>query len=444
MKAHDDLPRTLVISHNCFSESGSNGRTLAGFFEGYPREKLAQLYIVNEEPDLNICDKYYKLTDVAILKSILSFTNAGEIVKKRTILHNEVISVSPNKMSSHLQKYTFSLLFRECMWNAPCWKKKQMYAWIDDFKPELIVFQAGNLGYLCKLVRKIANLYKIPLVVYNSEGYYFKKYDYVKETLSHSYIFELYMRRFRKEFSKMMQTCSYAIYITPELKKEYDAEFACDSICLMTATNNIFREARKKKRITHEDNLRISYLGNLDLGRHSSLIEVANTLSQIDKKIKLNVYGKTKDTKILDELCKCSAINYCGFVSYDEVLNIINSSDINIHVEGFEPFYLEDSKYAFSTKIADLLASGNCVFIYADEGLTFTKYIKNTKSGCVVTQKKELLPTLEKIILYEDAREQYEKNAVELAMKNHDIHKNKQKFQQILREVVRQNENSSS
>ena len=60
---NENKKRLLVIGHNCFSRTGSNGRTLANFLKGWPKEKLAQLYIHVEQPDFEICENYFCITD---------------------------------------------------------------------------------------------------------------------------------------------------------------------------------------------------------------------------------------------------------------------------------------------------------------------------------------------------------------------------------------------
>jgi len=431
------LPKVLVISHNCFSKSGSNGRTLKMFFEDYPKEKLAQLFVVNEIPDEEQCGEYYRITDMDIVKSMFRCTSPGTKVsvdEKRS--RNEQRAPKRDRGENIIQKIkasTSSLLIREWIWRSPLWKKKQINDWIEKFNPEIVLFQAGNLGYLCRFSEKIAEKYNIPLIVYNSEGYFFKKYNYVKGTLRKSVIFDMYQRIFRKNFSNMMRNVDKAIYISEELKNAYDKAFSCESYYIMTATTNSNLDEKKEDNET----LRISYLGNLGLGRYKSIIEIGKALQNIDKKFFIDVYGIAPNKEVLVELKKAEGVNYKGFISYDQVLDIINNSDINVHVEGFESFYIEDSKFAFSTKIADLLASGKTLFLYAPDNLTSTKYIVKNQCGCVVTQKKDLKNKLEELIYDKELRENYIEKAKIIVKKNHDIEENRKKFQQILIESKR-------
>lgn len=437
-------PRVLIISHNCFSLSGSNGRTLGTFFEGYPKEKLAQLFIVDEYPDWDLCSRYYRITDKDIIKSIVTCTNPGSDMRYFVAeKNNENVSYGEpaDGFLQKMKKSTFSLLFREWIWACPIWKKNKLHEWVKEFKPEIILFQAGNLGYLCELSKKIAENIHIPLIVYNSEGYYLKKYDYVKGTLSNSSVFNAYMKIFRKKFSCMMSKAEKAIYISEDLKNAYDNEFTCESHYIMTATTN------QNSHIDHQRTnyaIKISYLGNLGLGRHKSLIEIADALQKRNDELFIDVYGKAPDNDILKELEVAKGIRYKGFVPYDQVVSIINDSDINVHVEGFDPFYIEDSKYAFSTKIADLLAAGKAILLYAPANLTSTKYIRDNHCGCVVTSLDELESKLYGLIDDPKLRSSYAEKAKEIADKNHNIEKNRKIFQRLLMESKNYNESITS
>lgn len=425
-------PRVLIVSHNCFSLSGSNGRTLGMFFEGYPKEKLAQVFIVDEYPDWDLCSRYYRITDKDILKAIVTCKNPGNDIRR-------VVSETKNKDVSQddftnvfLQKIkngAASLLFREWIWSSPIWKKDKLNDWVKEFNPEIILFQAGNLGYLCELSKKFAERFHVPLIVYNSEGYYFKKYDYVKGTLTNSPVFNVYMRIFKRKFSCMMSKAEKAIYISEDLKNAYDRQFEGESYYIMTTTAN--HPSNKTNQETN-DMIKISYLGNLGLGRHKSLMEIANVLQKIDDKLLIDVYGKAPDNEILQELEAAKGIRYKGFVSYDQAVAIINDSDINVHVEGFDQFYIEDSKYAFSTKIADLLAAGKAILIYAPANLTSTKYIAENQCGCVATSPDELESKLFNLINDKELRYRYAERAKKIAYKNHDIEKNRKLFQRLL------------
>lgn len=74
-------PRVLIISHNVMSSNGNMGKTLSNFFYGWDKNNISQLYFHSEIPLVNICQNYYRITDVDIIKSIIFKRNIGNILK---------------------------------------------------------------------------------------------------------------------------------------------------------------------------------------------------------------------------------------------------------------------------------------------------------------------------------------------------------------------------
>ncbi len=113
----------------------------------------------------------------------------------------------------------------------------------------------------------------------------------------------------------------------------------------------------------------------------------------------------------------------------------MRNSDLLIHVESFDDFYKEDLKFAFSTKIADSLASGTCFLLYAPESLACTKYLLGNQAAYVAVDRAQLKEHLKILIQDENARTRYLRNAQQLVRTNHNAQKNAKAFQHILLEA---------
>ena len=68
--------KVLVVSNNCFSLSNSNGRTLGNLFAGWPKSDLAQFCVIAQDPNWDLCDNYYCLEDMTVLKSFMKCKKA--------------------------------------------------------------------------------------------------------------------------------------------------------------------------------------------------------------------------------------------------------------------------------------------------------------------------------------------------------------------------------
>jgi len=214
------------------------------------------------------------------------------------------------------------------------------------------------------------------------------------------------------------------------LNDTYAAEFNHRSTVIMTASE-----------ITPTDNNKastppvVSYLGNLGVGRHEPLVEFAYALNEVFPDIYLDVYGKPPTREIEQELNACASIRLKGFVPYDEVIRVMQYSDLLVHVENFSEFYRWDLKHAFSTKIADSLACGTCLFAYGPPEIASIKYLLDNDVAVVVTERNKLKEKLRELINNVDMRQAYINRALKLANQRHNKMNNARQFAAVILRV---------
>lgn len=420
MKQH---PRLLVISNDCISNVSSNGRTLRNFLLGWPMDRLAQFCIHSTEPDYDTCCQYFCVSDQEALRSFFTWKCAsGEMVSREK--NNIKAGTTGNRNS-------VTMLIREVVWRSMLWAGKPFHQWLKSFSPEVILLQAGDCAFMLHIARTLAEKFNIPLVIYNSEAYIFKKNDYFRSKGIMKLGYYLFHPLLRKEFRKTIMRAGCSIYCCEKLKKEYDAAFSLPSETIYTATEIVRAEEK------HIGNVEVAYLGNLGLDRHEGLVEIGNVLQKISPELKLQVYGRAPTLEVERVLNSCKGIEYHGLVPYSRVVEVMRKSDVLIHTESFDDFYREDLQYAFSTKIADSLACGNCFLLYAPENIACSEYLTHNNAAYVVTRKEDLLPTLELLCSDAQARRRYQSNAIELARVNHDAKKNALRFQKIICDSVK-------
>ena len=417
-------PKILVISNDCFSKSSSNGRTMANFFSQWPKDKIAQFYIHDYNLSKETCENYYHITDQDVLKSMF-------FIKPRKV--NNKTSSSNSNSSSGVNRNALTMLLRNFAWNLGIWKKYGFSKWVLSYNPDIVLLQAGDSPFMYNLAVSICKKTQAKLVIYNSEGYYFKNYDYFKSKGIAHLIYPIFLHVLKNSLEKAYAISCHNIYSCGQLKEAYDEKFKQNASVIYTSSSMkmIFKDNFTCKKPI------ISYCGNLGVNRHKSLIEIGTIIHDFDNDMCLDVYGRLPNSIIKDELENCKGINYKGLVSYDEVQSIMYNSDINIHVESFEKFYIEDLKYGFSTKIADSLSCGTCFLVYAPKDIACVTYLQNNNAAHVVTNKNDLKSILYRIINDVEYRQKYLLNASKVAKQNHDQDRNIQKFQSILLKVYK-------
>lgn len=380
--------RILILSNACFSDSDSNGRTLRLLFRGYSPENLAQFFVYGT-PDFTACDHYYRVSDRDAMNSFLRGREYGKAIARQNeeaFMKNENVSAGKKEKNirKKIRKTPLSMLAREIVWKLGKWNGESLSAWIDEFKPNEVFISIADNTFLIRLAIEIVQKYGIPLYVYSTESYCFKNYNYV--TKRPSLFYEFFYAWLKSAYRKAEPHVTLGIFNTPLLMDTYGKHYAYPCKCVFSPSNIDFIENSEL-----QGKVRVSYLGNLGVGRHAALVELADVLGQICSGAKLDIYGKLPENqeekaKILD----CANIVYKGFVDYQEVVRVIHESTLLVHAELNDEFYSKDLKYAFSTKIADSVCSGTPFLIYARRDLAETDFLIRNECAFVASDREEL------------------------------------------------------
>ena len=424
-------PRVLVISNNSFSMSNSNGRTLGNLFYAWPKEKLAQMCVIAQDPNWELCDNYYCIEDKNVLHSFTHIQKAygRKLVKNEIKLEKHQLVYNTKKVDIG-KKTLVKVILRELVWAHKRWNSIDFQQWLDEFNPECLVLQFGDSFFMFDIAYHIATTRNIPLVIYNTEGYYFFPRNWHHVTKIDWLLFPIYNHIYRKKVERVMKLAKYCVHLNDKLKEDYDRVFGDASTVIYNSSSLECSDAP----LLAADTPKICYLGNLGLDRDSGIIEIGEVLHSINPKYTINVYGKANET-MQKRFGEAPGVDYKGLVSYDEVKRIIAESDILFHVETENGYKERQLQYAFTTKIADSVASGRCFVVYAPEILACSKYIIQHRCGWVASNKEELYSQIEHILYNKKERDEILANAKRVAVENHSLIGNADKFQNILRSV---------
>lgn len=409
-------PRVLVLSNMCFSESTNNGRTLGNFFKGWPHDKLAQFYIKDgDEPWEEVCENYYCFTDKQVLNILLHRNSVGKTTEN-----------NGQSVSSGVGKNAVTMTVRALLWRIVPWEKKGFSQLVDRFNPEAVVLQAGDTIFMYDLAYKISRSRNIPLYIYNSEDHVLREKNYFDNSTLGNIVYPFFHSWLKKSFWRAMKQTKSVIYISDKLCNTYNSIRKHDSHVIYTST-----ELKPCEQNQEHDPLIVSYFGNMDFDRDTSLIELSDSFSEADNRIKIDVYGKFPDA-VRIRLEECNAIRVKGFVPYDILIDVIKNSDIVVHIESFNDYYQQFNDHYFSTKIADCLICGKPFLVYAPKKIAFVEYLIRNDAAIVITDPKELGSIVEKAVSCQEFRKSKVNNAITLANVNHKVEGNIKRFQDII------------
>lgn len=422
-------PRVLVVSNNSFSKSSNNGRTLGNLFIGWSKDKIAQFCISTTEPDFDLCDNYYLLTDRSVLEGFKHFKKGKRCDIKENI-GTEGNTVIGGKRTF---KTPWKVLIRHFVWSGERWNSNEFKEWIGGFNPDMVLVMNSDAPFILDIATKVSTRRNIPLVMFNTEGFYFFKNSYYRPSSYFSNTaFSLYQHVYKRHFRRLMNKMSLSIHLNSALKEDFEKEFGGKHIVLYTGSSVVFDSSNLN--VSHPT---FSYLGNFGFDRPRALVEVAETLQNINPDYYLDVYGKVLKEEIKIVLETTKGIRFHGMIPYNKVVEVIRCSTILFHVEAQNECFKEALKYGFSTKIGDSVSSGRCFVIYSADDVAGAKYIKETGAGWFANNKADLRGCIESILSDQANRDHVLAKAKEIAIENHSIENNCVKFKQALLSVCK-------
>lgn len=421
--------KVLLISHNPVSMNQNMGRTILTLFSEFRREELCQLYIYPSIPDVDACSSFYRITDKDILKSYYRFHVDGQRVKsapgKGAIFENP----ADQKLYRHKNNHApWKCIMRDAMWKYSKWYNRDLKAWLDEQKPTCIFVAPGRAKLLYDIAMHLAEKMAIPIVTYLCDDFYFTQPD----TKLTGKLFQFLLR---KKMDALMQQTKKCITICDAMKERYAHRFPIQFQTIMTASSRSI--AQEIKKVEHPTE--IIYMGNIRCGRYSSLAEIGRELDIINEEngsnYCLKIYSGEQNQEVLKSFKDIKSIQLCGFVTGERFEHIFLGADILLHVESFTSKYIDRVRYSISTKIADSLASGICLFAYGPNEVASIQYIEKEQCGVVCTEQCRLHDTLLNVLHSRECREAAARNGLYTAMRNHNPEKNQHMVKEIFCEI---------
>ena len=409
------MPRLMVFSHSGFSDSDANGITMKNLLSAFSPEEKAEFYMDVQPADYSAAHRYFRVTDTQMVKAFLG-KKSRHIFKfdpNETVSSGKKSGGTPKKIPVWLkkQKYNFAVKWlREQLWAISPWGHRRLKAFIDEFRPDVLVYMVGESIFLDKLVLKTCARLNVPLVLYNGEAFR------IIDLKTRRGLERAYYRRVEKLYERLNHRAAMVIYNCQMLREDYEAKYppvgqAAVAYNSAPCNHGIYQP---------KDEVVITYFGNLGVGRSGELLRVARVLGRIDPALRLDIYGNALP-EAAEAFSRQENIHYHGFVDAAALHGIVEQSDILLHVESFDETIIPKLKYAFSTKIAQCLCAGRCFVSFAPEGTASSRYLQEAEGALLVSDETELERLLKELVADPALRRACAQKAAATGRANHDM-----------------------
>jgi hypothetical protein len=427
--------KILVLSHNAFSKTQNNGKTLESFFRKWEKSNLAQIFLQPENPDFEFCDNYFRITDYEAMSSaffngeighrLLSNSNESEFIKKTNRLIQRLYldrrsGVERKGLSRILHKgfverVPFLIFLRDIIWRMAKWDTKKLNDWIEEFSPDVLFFQGSSSVFGYKIALSICEKHRIPLVLQLTD-------DYTRPLYKYSVLELVNKLNYRRIFKRAISKSVKVIAVSDYMAREYGPVFGGSYTTLM---NSVEVKDLQPEPLCGQE-IRLLYAGNVLLKRWEVLEKIGKALSHINSRHNLNcilhIHSPTPIPQdIVNRLSIQEAIRCGRPLNQNELWAQIEASNILVHVESFDEKMKRITRLSISTKIPEYLASRRCIFAVGPDEVASIKYLSENRYAHTGTSLNLdcIQRKLEEIIVSSDLRSEYVRSARAGYLANH-------------------------
>ncbi len=394
------------------SKVGAN--SWATLLEQYDSSCIANICIRDEIPDSKVCSRYFNISENRIIESVLN---------RKIKTGRELTPTQPTDcldLEAHRERYQkmtvkrrYSMLMaRELIWKLGRWKTPELDAFLDDFKPDIILHSMEGYIHLNRIIR-----YAIKRTGAKAVGYIWDDNFTYKQSDSLGY--KLYRFFQSRSLKKLASDTGVFFAISQFTKEEADEFFKINCKVLTKPLSNV----PKQQFYTEKYPISMIYTGNLLIGRDKSLIRLINAIKEVNRDrfaVKLDIYTQTVlNEETLAKLnCDCCAVHES--IPQSEVLEKQRQSDILLFLEDIDGKHAKTARLSFSTKITDYLSTGKCIFAVGNSDTAPIKYFIQNKAAVVCDSDESILKNLKAVTADFSLMNGYAENARKAAVKNHD------------------------
>ena len=425
------MPKILLFSYNGMSDENANGITIKNLLSAWPPEHKAQVYCDAQLPDFSAAHQHFRVTDMEVLKAFCgkrschSFSFSEE---HRGVTGKSSPKAAARKIPVWLKKRKYNYLLRwlrEILRSISPWGHRKLHRWIRDYDPDVLVYMVGESHYIDKLVLKTCKKTAKPLVLYNGEAYR------IVDTKKRRGLERSYYRNCAKLYAKLHRRADLILYNSEMLKQDYGKRYG-EHCPAMVSYNSA--EGGLSPYVPREMPS-LTYFGNLGVGRSEVLLEVAEILRRIAPAVPLHIYGSA-EPEMEAQFRAAENICYHGFVDPQRLREVLDASDILLHVESFVPEISEKLAYAFSTKIAQCLCAGRCFLSYAPERMASSAYLRAETGVLVASTQQQLEEHLRSLLADPGLRLHFAQKAAAAGEKNHSMAHNSLAVRQSIEKLM--------
>lgn len=424
--------RILLITSEEWNDAVYGNNVLTNWFEGFNAE-FAQVYCSPGLPYNKICDRYFRITDSQMVRSLFTGKKAGSVVFKPTVdedIQRSKVNAQRQGLYKWLKELSFyvhepMMIIKDMIWSSGRYDKKALKLFIDDFNPDVVFCPRMYSPKLGRLERLVSTMTDAPFVAFTADN---------EASLSHyswSPLFWLRQIHIHRIFKKHVRLYKHYFMFSEEQAQDYKREYNLPTSCLYKC--GVFPKYKEKD---VNKPIRMVYAGRLYCNRWKTLAAIGKALEGINRdgvRMILDIYTADVLTrKQKKALMGFEFLKVHNPITPAQLVEEYQKADIALHVESFDKANRLATHYSFSTKIIDLMASSCAILAICWEHHAGYQYLQKHDAAFCVSSYEDIQPMLERICDNPELISEYAEKARKCGLENHS----REKIQGQLRQVL--------
>jgi glycosyltransferase involved in cell wall biosynthesis len=373
-----ELPRVLVLAANPFTRRHNNSLTFSSLFEGWPRDRLAQIYVpfvTPIAPEFDVCERFWAVTPLGLRSGAGAPVAAPaapsrSMSRARRALMRLADQPFARRLAYPLREVWYS---RRSLFGGPVMRE------IERFAPNVIFTSLGSLSMI-NMARHLSRVLSAPLVPYFTD-------DWISTEYRTSFGSAVLRRELQSGFDAILASAPVRMVISSRMAEEYTRRYGGGFLPFVRCVDGD-SFAYEPPPSNAERPVQFVYAGQVGLDRWKGLRAIAEALRSIDAdgaRAQMTVYTTPQHAELYrEQLTLAPVMRLAGHVENDRLPAIYASADVLVHTESFAPDLAEYTRYSFSTKLAEYMMAGRPLFGFGPPDVGSMHHIRASGCGVVV------------------------------------------------------------
>ncbi|WP_433349158.1 glycosyltransferase family protein [Micromonospora sp. CA-111912] len=384
----EEHPRVLVVGAAVFGRTSGTGITLSNLFAGWPRQRLAQLYAEDREPDTDVCQRFLRLDPRSAPVEYHLFrwrarttrgTSSG--ARNRSAVggarNGSAVGgagVEPGPLRARMRAELRAFVDLSPL-RVPAGTRR----WLREQRPQVVYATLGSIRQM-RLAVLAARECGVPLVPHFMDDWPTTLYT-DRQTLGVARPVLLAGVR------EVVRHSSYGLGISEPMAREYQRRYGLPFAAFGNCVDPADFADRPGPARPAGAVLDLVYVGGLHLDRWRSLRRVGEALGRLAAdglRARLTVHAPPQDLDRYGERLGLPGVRLGRSLASDEVAAVLRRADVLVHVESFAEEHRHYTRYSLSTKIPQYLAAGRPVLGFGPAELASMAHLGAAGAGAVV------------------------------------------------------------